>query len=336
MNATRFAQYAGAVGALAILSACGGSAVAPSNAALGYVRGPVSLNGRLVTAARPNPGGLLPHLAIVPDRAAKTRSKYYEYVINNYGSYAGIFNYPKSTDEIGTIGNVGGQGCTNVLYGYGRKIFWIVAGADQITEYKVPKKAIKTLSVSDNSMPSSCAMNTSGDLAVGILNGPSSGDIVLYKNATGSGTFIKTPLADEFFDGYDNHGNLFADGFGSAGFMLVELPNGSNKAKTITTSNTVNFPGSVQWDGTYVTVFDQTANKMYRYTISGSQATLKGTISFSGSSDCAQTWIVKALVYCGDAGNDNGSVFKYPAGGSQLAVFTGNFDEPLGVVAAKR
>jgi hypothetical protein len=36
------------------------------------------------------------------------------------------------------------------------------------------------------------------------------------------------------------------------------------------------------------------------------------------------------------AGNDNGEVFKYPAGGSPIAVFTGNFDEPLGVVAAKR
>ncbi|HEX3370768.1 MAG TPA: hypothetical protein VHS56_14410, partial [Candidatus Cybelea sp.] len=119
-------------------------------------------------------------------------------------------------------------------------------------------------------------------------------------------------------------------------FQLDEIPNGSTKPITITTSNTVEFPGSVQWDGTYMTVFDQIANKLYQYTISGTQATLKGTVTFSGSSDCAQTWIVKTLVYCGDAGNDNGSVFKYPAGGSQLAVFTGSFDEPLGVVAAKK
>ena len=91
----------------------------------------------------------------------------------------------------------------------------------------------------------------------------------------------------------------------------------------------------MQWDGTYVTVFDQLANKMYQYTIAGTKATLKGTISFSGSSDCAQTWIAKGVVYCGDAGNDNGEVFNYPTGGSPVAVFTGNFDEPLGTVAAR-
>ncbi len=54
------------------------------------------------------------------------------------------------------------------------------------------------------------------------------------------------------------------------------------------------------------------------------------------SSDCAQTWIAKGLVYCGDAGNNDGEVFKYPAGGSAIAVFTGNFDLPLGTVAAQK
>ncbi|MGB8151469.1 MAG: hypothetical protein WCE97_09795, partial [Candidatus Cybelea sp.] len=93
----------------------------------------------------------------------------------------------------------------------------------------------------------------------------------------------------EYFDGYDNQGNLFADGFNDSGFELVELPKGSTKFQTITTSNTVEFPGSVQWDGTYLTVTDQETNSMYQYTVSGTKATLKGTVSLSGSSDCAQT-----------------------------------------------
>ncbi len=96
------------------------------------------------------------------------------------------------------------------------------------------------------------------------------------------------------------------------------------------------FPGSVQWDGTYLTVFDQLTNQFYQYTVSGKTATLKGTIQLTGSGDCAQTWIVKGLVYCGDAGNNNGEVFKYPAGGSPVAVFTGNFDFPLGMTAAQK
>lgn len=340
MNATGFVKYAAALAALAICSACaGGSAVAPSNAAanLQYVGRTASVNGRLVTAVRPNLIGLPHYTMNVPARPATLTTTYYEYIINFYGTFAGIFDYPTGTKQIGTINNVGGQGCTNVLHGYGKRTFWIVAGASQITEYRVPQIPLKTLSTPDGSMPSSCAMNKAGDLAVGILDGSSSGDVLIFKHAGGTGTYIKTPLAREYFDGYDNNGNLFFDGFTSGyNFMLVELPNGSSQPQTITTSNTVQFPGSVQWDGQYVTVFDQLANKMYRYHVVGTKAILKGTVSFSGSSDCAQTWLAGGLVYCGDAGNDNGEVFKYPAGGSPIAVFTGNFDEPLGTVAARR
>jgi hypothetical protein len=337
MNTTGFVKYAGALIALAILSACGGgSAVAPSAAALSatYVGRTLFVNGRPVTAARLSP--LPTYATIVPDRHAK--SKTFEYVFNDYGSYASIFDYPKSTQEIGMIAGDGGQGCTNVLYGYGKKIFWNVGGPDQITEYKVPKTPIKTLSI-PGSFPTSCAMDANGDLAVGIYDGTASaigGDIVIFKSASGSGTAYTTPLDEEFFDGYDNQGNLFADGFGDGGFELIELPRGSSTSEKITTSNSPEFPGSVQWDGTYLTVFDQDTSETYQYTVSGTTATLKNTVQFTGASDCAQTWIVKGLVYCGDAGNEDGEVFKYPAGGSPIATLTGAFDFPLGVTVAKK
>ena len=51
-------------------------------------------------------------------------------------------------------------------------------------------------------------MDTSGDLAVGILMGRY-GDVAIFKNASGTGTVYTTPLDEEFFDGYDNQGNLF-------------------------------------------------------------------------------------------------------------------------------
>ncbi|HEV3089990.1 MAG TPA: hypothetical protein VGX91_00955 [Candidatus Cybelea sp.] len=330
-------KFAGATAALAILSACGGSsAVAPSTAALNvtYIGRTLSVNGRPVTAARLS---ALPTYATMLPEAKK--SKDYEYVINDYGSYASIFNYPKSTKQIGTINDVGGQGCTNTLYGYGKKIIWIVAGQSQIEEFQVPSKPLKTLSV-NYYFPSSCAMDSSGDLAVGILyaSGAGGGDVVIFKNASGSGKVYTTPLDEEFFDGYDNAGNLFADGFTGdrSGFALVELPKGSTKFVTIQTSNSVDFPGSVQWDGTYLTIFDQDTDDIYQYTVSGTTATLKGTVTLSGASDCAQTWIVKGLVYCGDAGNGDGEIYKYPAGGSPTAVFSGNFDFPLGMTAATK
>jgi hypothetical protein len=338
MNTPGLLKSAGAVVALAIISACGsGSTVAPSAATLNatYVGRTLFVNGRPVTAARLNP---LPRYAtILPDRR---RHKKFEYIFNDYGSLAGIFDYPKSTAMIGQINGAGGQGCTNVLFGYGKKIFWNAGRTnDLINEYQVPNKLLRSLSL-NYTFTSSCAMNTSGDLAVGILLGNSygpGGQVAIFKNATGTPTVYNTPLASEYFDGYDASGNLFADGGGpSSNFMLVELPKGSSKFVTIKTSNSPEFPGSVQWDGTYLTVFDQLTTETYQYTVSGTTATLKNTVQYTGASDCAQTWIVKGLLYCGDAGNDGAEVFNYPAGGSPAAVFTGSFDLPLGVTAAKR
>jgi hypothetical protein len=338
-------KCAGAAVVLAVVSACGsGSTVAPSVAPFkanntfkaNYVGKTLFVNGRPITAARLNP---LPRYAqLVPD--AVRRGKY-EYVFNYYGTYGSMFNYPKSTDMIGQLDGAGGQGCTNVLFGYGKNIMWNAGRTnDLITEYAVPgNKVLKTLSL-DYTFTSSCAMNTDGDLAVGVLLGNTygpAGQVAIFKGATGSGKVYKTPLSKEYFNGYDPSGNLFADGFGaSSEFLLVELPKGSKKFVTIKTSNSPQFPGSVQWDGKYVTVFDQITSQTYRYTVSGTTATLKHTIQYSGASDCAQTWIVKGLLYCGDAGNDDGEVFNYPAGGSPVAILTGSFDEPLGVVAAKR
>jgi hypothetical protein len=353
MNTTGLVKYAAALVAIAICSACGTPAVAPSTAAFNvrYVGRTLYLNGRPVTAARVNLNPLPRYAMTVPDPNATSRKKF-EYVINFYGSYASIFDYPKSHKQIGTIDNVGGQGCTNVLYGYGKGIFWIVAGQNQITEYQVPQKAIKMLSAPAGSMPSSCAMDAGGDLAVGILTGTDQGDVVIYKNARGSGTVYTTPFAGgEYFDGYDNHGNLFADGFthigkGSLsadgftrvrwGFALVELRKGGTKFHLITTSNTIGFPGSVQWDGKYLAILDQNGNNIYQYAVSGTKATLKGTVSLNGAGDCAQTWLATGIVYCGDTSNGDGEVFKYPAGGSAIADLTGTFDFPLGVVAAAK
>jgi len=306
----------------------------PSSAAFNYRYDGkmLEVNGRPVTAARLSP---MPRYAmLVPE--AHSSGQTFEYIINDYGTYASIFDYPKSTKEIGQIAGDGGQGCTDVLYGYGEKTFWDVGGYNLIREYRVPHRTLKTLTDSEGA-PSSCAMNSRGDLAVGILYGSYGGDVIIYKNATGTPVVYGTPLVREYFDGYDNKGNLFADGFTSAYyFALTELPKGGSKFVTIATSNTVEFPGSVQWDGTYLTVFDQIANSMYQYTVKGTKATLKHTISFVGSSDCAQTWIVKGLVYCADAGNNNGEVFNYPAGGSIVATFTGKFDLPLGTVASRK
>ena len=309
MNTTGLVKYAGALGALAICSACGGgSAVAPSSAAFNgeYIGRPGSANGALVTEALPKLSGL-PHFpTIVPDR--RTKPKAFEYIINFDGNNASIFDYPKSIQQIGTISNIGGgRACTNVLYGYGNKMIWIVMTYNnQISEYEIPQTPIKSLSV-PYGLPISCAMNSSGDLAAGNYNG----EIDIFKHASGSGTAIPTPLSHVYFDAYDNKGNLFFDGLNSSSRVeLRELPKGSTKSEVITTSNTVQSPGSVQWDGTYLTVTDEQVDAMYQYAVNGTRATLKGTVSLSGAIECTQPWIATGVVFCADAGGQDGKVFS--------------------------
>src|SRR6202046_4701233 len=155
MNSAGLMKYASALVALTICAACS-SAGASSTGGLNYqfVCKVLYVNGRPVTAARLNP---MPRYAtLVPDR--HTKSKTFEYVFNSYGTYASIFDYPKSVKEIGQIKGDRGQGRTNVLYGYGKKTFWNIGGQNQITEYKVPQTPIKTLSVA-YSFPTSCAMD---------------------------------------------------------------------------------------------------------------------------------------------------------------------------------
>ena len=148
---------------------------------------------------------------------------------------------------------------------------------------------------------------------------------------------MTTPLAREYFDGYDNDGNLFFDGFNDSNQLRTRrAPEEQHEVPSDYHEQHGRFPGSVQWDGTYLTVTDQGTATMYQYTLSGTKATLKGSVSLKGSSDCAQTWIATGIVFCADAGDYGAEVFNYPAGGSPIAVFSGNFDLPLGTVASKK
>ena len=244
--------------------------------------------------------------------------------VQYFSTYSSLleFNYPKGESPIGSISFSGGGECT-----IGARTFW-TAGSDEIAEFKVGGTApIKVLKAG----ASGCSI----DPATGDLAAPISGGVVIFHRARGKGKVV-TPLDEPYFAGYDDKSDLFVDGFSAGGaFGLVELKKGSGSSETITTSNPVEFPGSVQWDGKYITVLDQLVNAIYRYTVSGAKATLKGTVLLSGASDCGQTWIARPYVYCADAGNAQGEVFKYPAGGSKIATLTGFPNAPLGVVSLR-
>jgi len=247
-----------------------------------------------------------------------------QYVSNYYETTILEFDYPKGESPIGSIGGYGGGLCTK-----GARTLWVVTGAEA-AEFKVGGMSpIRVLKPGGGA----CAIDpVNGDLAL-----LTSGDVIIFRYARGRGkVYGGTGLGEAYSDGYDGSGNLFLDGFNNNDAVeLVELPKGSSTFLRMTTSNTIEFPGSVQWDGMYLTVFDQVASAFYQYTISGTRAILKGTVSLGGSSDCVQTWIAQPYVYCADVGNNDSEVYNYPAGGSQIATLTGPFDVPIGVVSLR-
>lgn len=294
-----------------------------------------SSDGRAAFGVPAATSSLAPLVSVTPEKHKKKRAVYeYMSVSNAILEY----DYPKSDTSIGQIPVGGGAGeCADVLYGAAKRDFWVtLPGAGEFDEFALGgTKPIKTLTESVG-LAANCAMDpASGNLTATILN---EGDVVVFPHASGSGTTLTTPLFEAYFDGYDANGNLFVDGRDSSlAFGLVELPRGSSTFESISVSNTVSFPGAVQWDGKYLTVGDQESHAIYRYKVSGTTATLKGTVSLTGAGDCGQTWIGSAgVLLCPDSGNTQGEVFKYPAGGSAIAILTTNGYGPGGIVEVRK
>jgi hypothetical protein len=338
MQISNLAKYAvGVTVAAALLAGCssgGSSALSPSTGMQNAVRSghlqPLRVGGLLVASAT-LPIAKFVHVPIMPDKHKKKKVND-EYISNFYSSTLLEFDYPKSDASIGSLSGDDPQGeCTQT----GKKDWWQVnSGDDEIDEYAYGGTSpIATLSESAGEA-AGCSLNSKGDLAVSILG---SGDIVIFTGHTGSGTTVADGLDSTYFIAYDAKGDLFVDGITEQDtYGMSEMAAGSSSFSTVSLPNTPEFPGGLQWDGKYITFNDQEAHEIYQYTVSGDVATLEGTVDLNGTSDCVQTWIAKKLVYCPDAGNENATVFKYPAGGSAVATLSGSFDLPIGAVSVAK
>jgi hypothetical protein len=335
MHISNLAKYAaGVTVAGALLAGCssgGSSALSPSPGTQNAVRSghlqPLKVGGLLVASA------MLPlvkpiHVPIVPDK--NREKKPYEYISNFYNSTILQFDYPQGDASIGSISGDEPQGeCAQRR----QKAFWVVnSGNDEIEKFAYGGTSpIATLSESAGEAAGCTIDPSTGNLAVTILG---AGDVVIFTDASGTGTTVADGLDSSYFPTYDASGDLFVDGITESDtYGVVEMASGSSSFKAVTLPNTISFPGGMQWDGNYVTLNDQEAHEIYQYTIAGDSATLEGTVALNGTSDCVQTWIAKNLVYCPDAGNENATVFAYPAGGSAIATLSGSFDLPIGAVS---
>lgn len=184
-----------------------------------------------------------------------------------------------------------------------------------------------------------CSVDTTtGNLAAADFAGmnSNSGGVSIYTDARGTPvTYIDPGLYLVYSLGYDNKGNLFIDGTSQGGtFVFAELPKGSSAFTNITLNTTIGTPGTVQWDGSYVTVGDAKAGVIYRLSISGSTAKVVSTITLNNADGLFQTFIDGKRVVGPNVFSANAMFWSYPAGGSPIKTLTG-FVDPFGSAVSR-
>ncbi|HEX3458788.1 MAG TPA: hypothetical protein VHR97_12630 [Candidatus Baltobacteraceae bacterium] len=247
------------------------------------------------------------------------------YVADFYGSEVLAYTFPGG-QLAGTITGINSaQGMCTSKKSHGN--WWVVAtGSNQVFEFAHGGTTpIATINISAG-VPASCAVDAkTGNLAVTMIGNE---NVVVYAGGSGSGTTYTAPF-QPFFSSYDSKGNLFVDGSGQT--PLAELPKGGSAFIPISTNQTIIFSGGVQWDGRYLAVGDQDTSDVYRFSVSGSSATLVSTTALNGGS-AGGFWIQKKRLITSESGDVD--VWKYPAGGSPIKQIAGGFYGPLNMTVS--
>ncbi len=152
--------------------------------------------------------------------------------------------------------------------------------------------------------------------------------VVVYQTPSGTpAIYALQNIYDANFVGYDNQGNLFIDGSnGSLQGVLAELPKGGSSFTNITLNQQLEKMGSIQWDGSYITVADGAS--ICRLQISGSQAMVVGRTRLDGAwGKFGDFWIQgdTAIGPHFSGAPHNGryvGFWHYPAGGKAYKVIT--------------
>lgn len=208
-----------------------------------------------------------------------------------------------------------------------------IAQGDSVFEYKHDgKNPVNTFTLSGYEAVNCTTDPRTGNLAVTWYSS-SIGYVAVYAGASGTPTLYQYGSDYPRSGAYDNKGNLFVDGqpnYGS-GFMLQELPSGADGFQVISLEQGIAPSGAVQWDGKYMAVQDLNANKIYRFSFSGTTARLKGTVTLvedPSQYEPGLTWIEGNKVVEANIGivhyQPIGYVdyFKYPEGGSAVKTIT--------------
>ncbi|MGA8099391.1 MAG: hypothetical protein WB810_12125 [Candidatus Cybelea sp.] len=226
---------------------------------------------------------------------------------------------------------------------------WITNfSGESVVEYaRGGKQPIATLNTNGYSI--GCAVSPNGDLAVANFSGANGvGDVEVFKHAAGTPTeYLNQEDYYLWPPGYDNNGNLFVEAQTyTGGVGVAELLAGGSSLEPVSINQTIHYPGSVMWDGKYVTLTDQDAGGnpsspattiyQMREKRSGSLAVVGSTPlednCNGGQVDVVQPFIAGRkntpvntrqgeVVIAGNLSCENRvDAWKYPAGGQPIAV----------------
>ena len=217
-------------------------------------------------------------------------------------------------------------------------------GTDQLFEYRHGgKKLMRTI------VPPSGATGCASDPVTGNLAIAGNGGLSVYQAARGTPTtYTDSAFEAYYYCGYDDHGNLFVDGYsqpGSGHTILAELPRGGSALQTITLDQVIQWPGQVQWDGKNLTIEDiggvsESNGAIYKFSIEGSRALKVSTIPLNKSGVMHQSWIQGHVVlvptHCWPKSCYGSSVlfYRYPKGGNAFNNITKDVQGPLGLVVS--
>jgi hypothetical protein len=153
--------------------------------------------------------------------------------------------------------------------------------------------------------PLGCSVDpTTGNVAVSNFSGASGsstigGIDVFARGLSGSQTnYTNTNLFHLYPPGYDPHGNLFVQATEYSGSpAFAELPAGK-KQFTLLSGLKIYFPGSVQWDGYYLSVVDQDylyydTTEIYRVTVSGSEVSVVRSTNLTDDCYPGRNWMAE-------------------------------------------
>ena len=198
-----------------------------------------------------------------------------------------VLTYPGLT-LIGSLPNVGASICAD---GKGN-IFLPKDG--QVVEYgHGGTQPIATLNLPGYGADGCAVDPLTNNLAVKFISNDV--DIAIFQDEQGTPATYATRI-DSRHCAYDDNGNLFVNGYGGSSgseFALAELAFGASSFTAIPLSYLVGGPDQLQWDGSYL-AYQTNARygKISRLQVTGSSATIVGTVSFKGVRHGAtQSWI---------------------------------------------